>query len=239
MDQNGQPLKAFFSTKPSVCDYFPDRTEAKTVVDLNGAEAQTWANVLSRAGFRRSYGLCYIPCCPSCRACVSARVCVQSFVPSGTQKKIGRRNKNLRPAFLPNVATTEQYELFKRYLSARHSGSEMEKMQFEEYRAMIEDSPIETGLLELRDQNRLTAAMLVDVLDDGFSAVYSFFDPDEKRKSLGTFMILELIRLVKERGKPYVYLGYLIRGLPNMAYKENFQPLEYCRDGEWEKSLPD
>ena len=233
------PLKAFYMTKPDVCDYFPDRTESKTVTELNGAQAQGWANALSRAGFRRSYGLCYVPSCPNCQACVSVRVCVESFSLSRQMKKIRRRNEDSHFSVVPNVATAEQYDLFKAYLSVRHAGGEMEKMQYEDYRAMIEDSPIETVLLELRRRGRLIAVMLTDVLDDGFSAVYSFFDPTLKKNSLGTFMILEAIRLAGEQRKPYVYLGYLIRGLANMEYKKRFDPLEYCRDGEWIKSFPD
>lgn len=230
-------LKAFYLTRPDVCDYLSDRTEAKTVVELDGADAQIWANILSRAGFRRSHNVCYVPSCPSCRACLSVRVRAPAFVPSKTMRKVAGKNKSARLSFVPNIATTEQYELFKAYLSARHAGGKMEKMTFEEYRAMIEDSPIETVLLEAREDNRLIAVMLVDVFDDGLSAVYDFFDPEMKKRSVGTFMILELIRLTKERGLPFVYLGYLIRGLSNMAYKERFKPLEYYRDGEWKKDV--
>ena len=232
-------LKTFYTTKVSPCDYFPDRVEAKTAADLNGAAAQAWANVLSRAGFRRSHNLCYIPSCPVCQACVSVRIRVQDFKASKTMKKVIKRNGSARLFVVPNVATAEQYALFKAYLEKRHAGGEMEKMEFEEYRAMIEDSPIETVLLELREGDKLIAEMLVDVLDDGVSAVYSFFDPAVEKRSLGTFMILELIRLTKERRLPYVYLGYLIRGLSNMAYKERFAPLEYYRDGAWTASFSD
>ncbi|MBO4520876.1 MAG: arginyltransferase [Alphaproteobacteria bacterium] len=239
MNQIKHPLKAFCTTKPMPCDYFPDRLESKTAADLNGPAAQTWANVLSRAGFRRSHGLCYIPSCPVCRACVSVRVRVQDFIPSKTMKKVLRRNQTAHLSVVPNVATAEQYELFKAYLSARHAGGEMEKMQYEEYRAMVEESPIETDLLELREEGRLIAVMLVDSFDDGFSAVYSFFEPSLKKRSLGTFMILEIIRQAKEAHKPYVYLGYLIKGLSNMAYKERFAPLEYYRAGEWIGLLAD
>ena len=230
-------LKAFYLTRPAVCDYLPDRTEAKTIVEPDGAEAQVWANILSRSGFRRSHNICYVPSCPSCRACVSVRVLAGNFVPSKTMNKTVRKNKSARLSFVPNIATAEQYELFKAYLSARHVGGEMEKMTFEEYRAMIEDSPIETVLLEAREDNRLIAVMLVDVFDDGLSAVYDFFDPELKKRSVGTFMILELIRLTKERGLPFVYLGYLIRGLSNMAYKERFGPMEYYVDGEWKTDV--
>lgn len=217
----------------------PDRPESKTVTDLNGENAQGWANVLSRSGFRRSHGVCYIPSCPSCRACVSVRIRVKDFVLSKTMKKVVRRNTSVHLSVVPNIATAEQYALFKAYLSARHSGGEMEKMEYEEYRAMVEDSPIETDLIEFRDNGRLIGVMLTDVFDDGFSAVYSFFDPTMDKRSVGMFMILELIRLTAEYEKPYVYLGYLIRGLSNMAYKERYQPLEYYRDGEWRDSLSD
>ena len=239
MNQAEHSLKTFYTTKVSPCDYFPDRLEAKTAADLNGAAAQAWANVLSRAGFRRSHNLCYIPSCPICHACVSVRIRVQDFKTSKTMKKIIKRNGATRLSVVPNVATAEQYALFKAYLEKRHAGGEMEKMEFEEYRAMIEDSPIETNLLELREQDKLIAVMLTDMLDDGVSAVYSFFDPAAEKRSLGTFMILELIRLTKEHRLPYVYLGYLIRGLSNMAYKERFKPLEYYCDGKWGTSFAD
>ncbi len=239
MNQIKQPLKAFYATKPMPCDYLPDRLESKTAADLSGTAAQTWANVLSRAGFRRSHNLCYIPSCPDCRACVSVRVRAQDFIPSQSMKKVMQRNKTVHLCVVPNVATAEQYDLFKAYQSARHAGGEMGKMQFEEYRAMIEDSPIETDLLEVREQGRLIAVMLTDVFDDGFSAVYSFFEPTLNKRSLGTFMILELIRRAREHQKPYVYLGYLIKKLSNMAYKERFTPLEYYCDGKWSDSFPD
>ena len=239
MNKMKQPLKIFYTTALHPCGYFPDRSEAQTAVDLSGMASCEWANVLSRSGFRRSGNICYIPSCPKCRACVPVRIKVNEFVFSQTMKKVVRRNHRMRSALLPNVATTEQYALFKSYLSTRHTGGEMEKMQFEEYRAMIEDSPVETRLIEWRDEDSLTAVMLADVLDDGLSAVYSFFDAAQSKRSLGTFMILEVIRLAKEKNLPYVYLGYLIRELPNMAYKERFQPLEYYRNGKWSASLSD
>lgn len=239
MNQTKHSLKAFYLTKQSGCDYFPDRRESKTVTDLNGENAQEWANVLSRSGFRRSHGVCYAPSCPSCRACVSVRIRVGDFIPSKTMKKVVKRNAGVRTYAVPNIATAEQYALFKTYLSARHSGGDMEKMEYEEYRAMVEDSPVETELLEFRDGGRLIGVMLTDAFDDGFSAVYSFFDPAQDKRSVGMFMILELIRLAAEYGKSYVYLGYLIRGLSNMAYKERYRPLEYYLDGEWRDSFPD
>jgi len=234
-------LKTFYATKPMPCDYLPDRMESKTAVDLNGPNAQSWANALSRAGFRRSHNVCYIPSCPECGACVSVRICVDRFLPSKKMKKTIRRNEKAAVHFVPNVATAEQYDLFKTYLAARHAGSAMETMFFEEYRAMIEDSPVDSCLLEVRqgEDAHLSGVMLVDVLDDGLSAVYSFFDPACSGQSPGTFMILELIKQTLRLQKPYVYLGYLIRELSNMTYKERFAPLEYCRAGQWSDSFPD
>ena len=239
MNNRKKTLKIFYTTVSHPCNYLPQQSEAQTAADISGAAAQQWANVLSRTGFRRTGSVCYIPSCPHCRACVSVRIKVNDFTASKTMKKTIRLNDGTHLSVVPNIATTEQYDLFKKYLSARHAGGEMEKMQFEEYRSMTEDSPIETFLLELRDQDKLIAVMLTDALDDGFSAVYSFFDPQQSHRSLGTFMILNLIRLTKEKELPYVYLGYLIKSLPNMAYKERFTPLEYYIEGEWKNSLPD
>lgn len=232
-------LKAFYSTRPAPCPYLPDKNEAKTAVDLSGENARIWANVLSRAGFRRSHGVCYTPSCPDCRACVSVRVRVADFYPNKKMRKTLRQNETLKCRFLPNIALDSHYALFRRYLDTRHQNSEMRDMFFEEYRAMIEDTPVAAELMELSDENGVVGVMLIDETDDGLSAVYSFFDPDFSRNSPGTLMILRLIESAKDRNKPYVYLGYMIRGLSNMAYKEKFAPLEYCNRGKWSTSFPD
>lgn len=212
-------------------------------VEISGPDAQEWANVLSRAGFRRSHSVYYIPSCPDCDACISGRVLAAQFRPDKKMKQTLRRNAHLKVSFLPNVATTEQYELFAAYLAGRHAGSEMASMYFEEYRAMLEDAPVDCLLLEVRDEEggKLLGIMLVDILDDGLSAVYSFFDTSMGKQSLGTFMILKLIEAAAEHGLPYVYLGYMISGISNMGYKWKFVPLEYCTNGEWIRtdSLPD
>ena len=239
MDSHQHYLKTFFATKPFPCDYFPDRMDSKTAVDLTGAHAQWWANILSRSGFRRSHRVCYIPSCPDCKACVSVRINVDFFSASKKMKKIMRQNQEMHITFLPNIATIEQYDLFKTYLCVRHTNSEMAKMSFEEYRAMIEDCPVDSCLLEIRmpQTARLVAVMLVDILDDGLSAVYSFFDPHIKGTSLGTYMILKLIEKTKEQKKAYVYLGYLIKELSNMSYKQRFSGLEYYQEGKWCRSF--
>lgn len=239
--KNAPGLKSFYSTVPMPCPYLKNRTERKLATDISSGDSQWWANALSRSGFRRSHTVCYIAACPGCDACISVRIRNDDFVPSKKMKKTLRLNAGLEMSVIPNVATPEQYNLFHDYLTLRHSDSEMNTMYFEEYRAMIEDTPVDCVLLELRETatSRLRGVMLADVLDDGVSAVYSFFDPKTPRNSLGTFLILKLVEFARSRGLPYVYLGYYIRECPNMAYKNRFRPLEYCLNGKWKKSLAD
>lgn len=237
MTENG--LKSFYSTMPAPCPYIAGREEAKLAVDISGAFAQSWNNTLSRAGFRRSHGVCYIPACPDCDECVSVRIPVADFQPSKKMRKVLRLNQGASIAFTPNVATTEQYGLFSDYLNSRHAESDMTEMYFEEYRAMIEDACVDSAVMEVRENASLQAAMLIDVLDDGLSAAYSFFNPEQSGRSLGTFMILKLTEEARKIGLPYVYLGYWIKSVSNMAYKARFQPLEYFVDGAWTRSFPD
>lgn len=237
MKENG--LKSFYSTMIAPCPYIAGRGESKLAVDISGAFAQSWNNMLSRAGFRRSHGVCYIPACPDCDECVSVRIPVADFQPSKKMRKVLRLNQGASISFTPNVATTEQYGLFSDYLNSRHAESDMTEMYFEEYRAMIEESGVDSAVMEVRENASLQAAMLIDVLDDGLSAVYSFFNPGQSGRSLGTFMILKLVEEARKIGLPYVYLGYWIKSVSNMAYKAKFQPLEYFVNGAWTRSFPD
>ena len=150
--------------------------------------------------------------------------------------RIWRQNEDLIAVKVPARASTEQYELFARYQQSRHSGSDMALMGFYEYSAMIEDSPIDTFLVEYRDNTgKLCAVCLTDRTSDGLSAVYSFFETDDERSGLGNYIVLWLIEQAKKLNLPYVYLGYWIENSPKMAYKARFQPLEYLRGSVWEK----
>ena len=225
----------FFATKTLPCPYLKGQDERKLFTKLPADGAEKWANALSRAGFRRTHHLCYIPACPACSACISVRVDVKKLRLDRTQRKIMRRNADLSVSWRPNVATEEQYALFSRYLAARHAGSEMNDMGQEEYRSMIEDSPVPGMLMEVRAAatDALKAVMLIDETDDGLSAVYSFFDPEEQKRSLGVFMITTVCNRLILLNKPYLYLGYFIAGCSNMAYKSRFRPLEMFRKGKW------
>lgn len=232
-----QPVKAlhhFFATPPMPCPYFPERTERRLVTELSGRDAGQLHDVLSSSGFRRSHGMAYAPTCPSCQACIPIRVIAGQFRPGRTQRRVERDNTGLFWKECHAVATEEQYALFSRYQSGRHGAGEMSKMDYGDYRALIEDTPVETRVIEFRSTgNALTGVCLLDYVRDGLSAVYSFFDPGQPKKSLGTYMVLWLIRRAQSLGLPHVYLGFWIEDSPKMAYKSNFRPCEIYTDGAW------
>ena len=226
----------FYTTAPLPCPYLPGRTERKIVTELSGTEAEALHERLSRAGFRRSHNIAYAPVCPGCQACVPIRVVSEDFTPDRTQRRILRANADLTVSEMPARATAEQFTLFQRYQKNRHADGDMAAMGYFDYRAMIEDTPISTGLLEFRDaQDRLLGACLTDWLADGLSAVYSFFDTDEEKRSLGTFAVLWLIGRARSLGLPYVYLGYWVPESRKMAYKARFRPSEILISGAWHR----
>jgi arginine-tRNA-protein transferase len=226
----------FYTTAPLPCPYLPGRTERKIVTELSGTEAEALHERLSRAGFRRSHNIAYAPVCPGCQACVPIRVVSEDFTPDRTQRRILRANADLTVSETPARATAEQFTLFQRYQKNRHADGDMAAMGYYDYRAMIEDTPISTGLLEFRDaQDRLLGACLTDWLADGLSAVYSFFDTDQEKRSLGTFAVLWLIGRARSLGLPYVYLGYWVPESRKMAYKARFRPSEILISGAWHR----
>jgi arginyl-tRNA--protein-N-Asp/Glu arginylyltransferase len=230
----------FFTTAPLPCPYLPDRLERKLVTELSGSVADTVHESLARSGFRRSHSIAYAPACPGCKACVPVRVVASEFQRRRTLARIWRQNHDLVAIKVPARASTEQYELFSRYQQSRHSGSDMALMGFYEYSAMIEDSPIDTFLVEYRDPSgELRAACLTDRTSDGLSAVYSFFESGKLRDGLGNYVVLWLIEQAQKLELPYVYLGYWIEDSPKMAYKARFHPLEYLRENEWERFTPE
>lgn len=226
----------FYTTAPLPCPYLPGRTERKIVTELSGTEAEALHERLSRAGFRRSHNIAYAPVCPGCQACVPIRVVSEDFTPDRTQRRILRANADLTVSEMPARATAEQFTLFQRYQKNRHADGDMAAMGYYDYRAMIEDTPISTGILEFRDaRDRLLGACLTDWLADGLSAVYSFFDTDEEKRSLGTFAVLWLIGRARSLGLPYVYLGYWVPESRKMAYKARFRPSEILISGAWHR----
>jgi leucyl-tRNA---protein transferase len=231
------PLKRphfFFTTAPLPCPYIAGRLERKIVTELSGPDAEVLHEALSRAGFRRSHSIAYTPACPGCNACIAVRIVVDEFRARRTMRRIINLNSSLLTRQITARATAEQYRLFSRYQESRHAGGDMALMGFYDYRSMIEDSPVDTFLVEFRTpENALKAVVLTDRMSDGLSAVYSFYDPDTPQLSLGTYMILWLIEEAQRLGLPYVYLGYWIAESPKMSYKSRFAPLEAFGPGGW------
>ena len=224
----------FYTTAPLPCPYVSGRTERKMVTEITGPDADAVHDRLSRAGFRRSHNIAYAPVCPACKACVPIRIPVGTFEPNRTQRKVFRANAGVTGTERPARATAEQFQLFGRYQKARHSDGDMATMSFYDFRAMVEDTPITTRVVEFRDEaDRLVGACLVDRLGDGLSAVYSFFLPELEHRSLGTHAILWLISRAAADGLGYVYLGYWVPDSRKMAYKARFRPSEILAGGRW------
>ncbi|MFT8671717.1 arginyltransferase [Acetobacter orientalis] len=229
----------FYTTAPLPCPYLPNRTERKIIADLAVPQADALHSRLSRAGFRRSHTLAYAPMCENCAACIPIRLPVNRFTLDRTQKRTIRRNADLRATLVPPLATPEQYALFARYQDTRHTDGEMANMTATEYRTMVEDTPVQTLLAEFRTaEQTLIATCLIDQLEDGLSAVYSFYEPDAPQRSLGSFVILALIEKTKSLGLPYLYLGYWVRGSAKMTYKSRYRPAEILHHGTWQDLNP-
>ena len=227
----------FYVTAPQPCPYLEGRMERKLFTALQGDGAQRLNDGLSKQGFRRSQNVLYRPSCSECAACLSARINVAAFTPSKSQRRSLRRNARLERRATSPWATEDQYALFRRYLESRHASGGMADMDAFEFAAMVEETPIRTRVVEYVDSDTgaLAGVCLTDVLDDGVSMVYSFFDPDRTRDSLGTFLILDHIDIARETERPYVYLGYWVPGSPKMGYKAAFSGLEVYVGGTWER----
>jgi arginine-tRNA-protein transferase len=224
----------FYTTAPLPCPYVVGRVERKVVTEIAGPDADALHDRLSRAGFRRSHNIAYAPVCPSCSACVPIRIDCAAFLADRSHRRVLRANDGIEGFEVPARATAEQFTLFQRYQQARHGEGDMATMSFYDYRAMVEDTPIETLVVEFRDaEDKLVGACLADRLGDGLSAVYSFFAPELSKRSLGTFTILWLIDRARALGLPYIYLGYWVPESRKMAYKARFRPSEILTGGSW------
>src|SRR5690606_32987152 len=232
-----------FLTAAMPCPYLPDRQERKLFTHLTGRRAASLHHLLSDNGFRRSQNLIYRPACEGCNACQSVRIVAEEFMPSGRFRRVLRNNVDLGITVRQPQATAEQYDLFKTYLDARHADGGMTQMSYDDYEYMVEDTPVQSVVVEYRLHKEpgqlLIAVALTDIMPDGLSMVYSFYDPAQARRSLGTFLILDHIAQVRAAGLDYVYLGYWVKNSPKMAYKALYQPLEIPRGHEgWVRQSP-
>lgn len=236
--QLGTRFPQFYLTSAAPCPYLPGRMERKVFTRLSGEVARTLNDALTHAGFRRSQNIAYKPSCEACQACISVRVVVDAFETTRSFERVNARNADIAGEVVDPWATEEQFALLRRYLDSRHQGGGMSDMTMFDYVAMVEDSAIETHLLEYRYKSGpkagdLIAVALTDQLSDGLSMVYSFFEPDQNGRSVGTFMVLDHIEQARARALPYVYLGYWIDGCRKMDYKARFGPLEARTASGW------
>ena len=226
-------------TTVAPCPYLPGQIERKVFANLPFSEGVHVNDELTQAGFRRSQNIAYRPACEACDACVSVRLPVAEFSFSRSQRKVLKRNEDLSRDLVEAEATTEQFDLLRRYLNGRHPGGGMSGMGWLDYVAMVEDTAVRTHLIEYRlpspdgGPGDLVGVCLTDLLGDGLSMVYSFFDPDLEARSLGRFAILDHVRQATIVGLPYVYLGYWVRGSEKMDYKVRFSPIELLKPEGW------
>ena len=246
MTREPRDAPQFYLTAPSPCPYLPSRLERKVFTHLIGRRAGAINDALTQSGFRRSQTIAYRPACEMCRACVSVRVLVDEFAPSKSFRRISARNSDLVSFPVEPKPTAEQYSLFRSYLGARHGEGGMADMSILDFAMMVEDSHVQTRLVEYRrhgpdtaitkrGQGPLIAMCLTDVLADGLSMVYSFYDPEQADRSLGTHMILDHIARARALGLPHVYLGYWVDGSRKMAYKARFTPQQRLGMNGWER----
>ena len=224
-----------YTTFPHRCSYLEDEEATTLFVDPRQKLSPELYTQLSLLGFRRSGDHVYRPHCALCNACIASRVRVQEFQASRTQQRISKRNSDLRIEQSDSILDDEAYSLYRYYIESRHADGDMYPPEREQYESFLNDGLGCAIYYRLYQGNRLVAVTVADKMLDGLAAIYSFFDPDQPRRSLGTEAILLQIREAQQMSLPFVYLGYWIDGCRKMSYKSRFSPLELFVDGHWQQ----
>ncbi len=223
----------FYVTAPRACAYLEDRSAVSVVADPEAQLSQSIYDQLARYGFRRSGSDLYIPDCPDCSSCIPVRIAVQDFTPTRSQARVWKRNQDLDFRILPAEYRQEHFELYSRYLASRHADGGMCDPDPDEYMRFVTADWASTRFLELSLEGRPIALAVTDYLDDGLSAVYTCFDPDLDKRSLGTAAVLYQVDVARRLGLSWHYLGFWVPGCRKMEYKNRFQPLQAYRKGHW------
>jgi arginine-tRNA-protein transferase len=230
------PLSAlqFYLTAPYACSYLTDHEARSQVATPSFLISTTIYSELVRQGFRRSGTFTYRPRCDGCVECVPVRVDVNAFSPNRTQRRGWKKHRQLQATLHPLEDKQEYFELYQRYQNARHLDGGMSNDNHDQYQKFLLQSHVDSMLVAFREEGALRMVSIIDALDDGLSSVYTFFDPDLRQASFGTYNVLWQIELCRQLQLPYLYLGYWIKASRKMAYKSNFQPLQWLVQGHWQ-----
>jgi arginyl-tRNA--protein-N-Asp/Glu arginylyltransferase len=222
-----------FQTLPHPCGYYAARTAQNLVIDPSAPQLPQIYDVAVQRGYRRAGGHVYHPQCTGCRACVACRIPVDRFAADRAQRRCLARNAPVETRIVAAAYSEEYFALYRRYLRARHPDGGMDDARPEDFSRFLYTGWSPTRFVEFREDGRLLALAVTDFCAAGLSAVYTFFDPDESSRGLGSLAILSQVRIAREHGLPHVYLGFWIEGHPKMHYKRRFRPLEILREGAW------
>lgn len=230
---NSRNLQLYL-TAESPCGYFEDRSSRNVVPDPEISLNMPIYNLLIQHGFRRSGSHSYRPHCNDCQACIACRIPVKEFTASRSQKRCLKTNQDIKQTAVIADFSTEYFELYRRYLDARHVGGSMADPAEDDFKQFLYCDWSNTQFIEHRLNGKLVAVAVTDIVSNGISAVYSFFDPEMVKNSLGTYCILKQIDYAKQLGLDYIYLGYWIKDHPKMHYKTSFKPLQLYLDEQWQ-----
>ena len=236
MEQLSIKNKQVFKSLPFECSYISSKKEQRLIVKLDREDKnQLHFNELMKRGFRRNLNHMYFPICSNCNSCMSSRIKIKEFKRSKSQRRNVNSNANLKFIENTKVNKKKRYELFQNYSYSRHSDSQMRLMTFDEFNNFLYESPVKNRVFDLiDDENNILGVMLLDCLDNGLSAVYSFYNPSFLNKGLGTLMILKAIEITRELNLDYLYLGYWISESKKMSYKAAFNNLEIFYNNSWQ-----
>lgn len=229
---------SLYATGPYPCSYLPARiARSQVAIAHSGMDGLLYSHLVKQ-GFRRSGEMVYRPWCDQCSACVPVRIPVDSFVPSRSQRRAWQQHNVLQVAERPMLFNHEHFQLYQKYLSARHPGGGMDEDSPDNYEQFLLSSDVDTRLVEFSDDETVKMVSIIDVLEDGLSSVYTFFDPSKstagRPNSFGTFNIIWQIERCKALRLPYLYLGYWVENSQKMDYKQRFKPLEGLTRNRWE-----
>lgn len=229
----------FFATPAHACSYLPDREATTMFVDPRAEVDKRLYSQLTALGFRRSGSHYYRPHCDHCNACIPVRLDCREFRPDRSQRRVWNKNRDLTYRLVPAVFTERYYDLYARYIGERHADGDMFPPSREQFSSFLVEGATETWFLEMNLGDQLLGLAVIDGLNDGLSAIYTMFDPEQEHRSLGTLAVLWQIDEARRRDLDWVYLGYWISQCRKMNYKTRFRPLEAFQDGHWTAFQPD